>query len=373
MSSSTFNSDTAFEHGGHTFRFPHGLLIAVVGIVAIELIASNASAAFDRNAIFIPDDRVPNLVETIVDAKLNLSNQPGPHYEILILGDSSGLMGVDPRQLSEIVGQSVFNLCTVSLMGVEAHLRCLEKFVETHGAPSLVVYHFAPSELHYTNDDLIAWGYRIGVQRWFADVNNEPVPKDVESRSSSKHPAENSVEDRLVPLPSQKFRDVSRKRLSLISSRARYRSKPRGAWPSHDEVSDRIIKQNGFLQEVHKSGQSKPTDLVLGFSNHYQKGIDLLLAECQRRGIEVLIVANPLPDYTQTSVTLTKLEVQKQLIDEIANRYANASVLFPDQRFFANDQFATLTHLRPSAAWINTPKIGDRMLQKTTGLQGLGP
>lgn len=331
----------------------------------IELLAWSYPPTFDRSTLFIPDDRPPNLSETIVNTKLIFANDPGPKYDIVLLGDSSGLTGVDPNRLSLGVDQTAYNLCTISLMGAEGHRLYLETMVGTHGAPSALIYHYAPGAINYSKEDLAGWEYLQLVRRWIADAggldleNDQPITSD---------PLRNNRVGKVIkgetgrPLPSQKFREPAGRLLSVASSQERYGNAPRGSWPSHNEVTAILARQRGFLQETHQLKDLNPIEMEVIASAEFRRSLEELVAYCEDHEIYVYLAANPLPERARTKVTLHNLAVQEEAMRQIVSRHENAAILFANQRFYRNDQFATLTHLRPDAADLNSSEIANRIL-----------
>ncbi|MCD0459988.1 hypothetical protein [Roseiconus lacunae] len=360
MSLSTSNSSDNEEGGeqarGAARRFPAALAIALIGVAAIEIVASKYEAPFDRREIFLPSNRVPNVVETIVETKLELANEKGPKRDLVVLGDSSGLMGVVPELLGQQLRLSAYNLCTISLMGVEGHQMIFERFIETHGAPQYLVYHFAPRDTHFSDSELHKLEYRKGVRDWIGVAKGE-----LSSTEGGDETRGNELSS--VPLPTLKFRRFSQAFLQVISPEAKHREVSRGKWASHNQMRDAMVFQSGFLEEVNLSERVDPMDLKLILSSHHASMLRDLLRFCEQKSISVLIVANPLPEYTKTSATVANLEKQRKLLREVVAERSGVQIAFNEQRFYSDEKFATVNHLTPGAAITNTKEIAERLLE----------
>lgn len=71
----------------------------------------------------------------------------GARGDIVIFGDSSGLMGIDPRVLERELGVSVQNFCTLAYAGPEAYATMLKEYLTRNPAPKLVLLAFHPWQL----------------------------------------------------------------------------------------------------------------------------------------------------------------------------------------------------------------------------------
>lgn len=359
MNSSTFNSEHAVVSDSSTQRrgkYPVAAAVAIVIVVAIECGASWVRPPVDRDEFFLPDDRPPSLVETVVDAKLNAANQPGPRHDIVILGDSSGLMGVDPRQLGRLVGRSVYNLATISLMGVEGHQLVFERFAETHGLPATVIYHYAPRDLDFSKEDIQGFGYLTRVKEWIDAAKGSPADLNQEAKW----------------FPSTRFRKYSQRLLSLQTARAKFRAQPRGEWGSHDQASARLAQQNGFLAEINQTTWTETQNLDLPLSEYHRESLESLLESLSSAGVQVFVVANPLPQIAKTETTIAGVTKIRHAMETIASRFPAVSILFPEQRFFDDNAFATLNHLRPQDAKSNTEQIAHALVTANEWTIGSG-
>ena len=354
MNSSTFSSssmaDQKRDQSIIDFKIPWALVITIATVAIVEWMAFRTDVLVDNDEIFLPSDRAPTLVESIVDAKLNVADEAGQGVDILILGDSSGLMGVDPAVLSERTGRSCYNLCTISLMGVQGHQAILNRYLETHATPSVIIYHFAPNDMRFTEQDLDQWKFLSQVERWLA----------YRQSSSGTDKDEPSRRDWTV-LPSQKFRTEAQSWLSLESSRVRFMNQPRGKWPSHSKVVKELDRRRGFMEETSTFHWDSPRDLELVFSEHHKATLRQLMQHINDMGIRMYLVANPLPEMAHTTKTDQHFAAMLNSIEGLAHSFPNVSLPFPQPRYIENTRFATLNHLRPEAVMEHTTQIVDQI------------
>lgn len=71
----------------------------------------------------------------------------GARGDIVIFGDSSGLMGIDPLVLEKQLGRTVQNFCTLAYAGPEAYGIMLEEYLARNPAPELLLFAFHPAQL----------------------------------------------------------------------------------------------------------------------------------------------------------------------------------------------------------------------------------
>ncbi len=82
--------------------------------------------------------------ERVLRGKWALATQPNPTFDWLIVGDSSGTLGVDPSVVSTRLSGTSVNLCTFGSMGVVGDLWIVEQYLKHHPPPrGVIVVHAA--------------------------------------------------------------------------------------------------------------------------------------------------------------------------------------------------------------------------------------
>ncbi|WP_145387780.1 hypothetical protein [Stieleria neptunia] len=218
----------------------------------------------------------------------------------------------------------------------------------------MIVYHYAPHDLRYTAADLAEWQFRRSMFLWLAASDGQAVAAELRD----------SPQFRL--LPSQRFRNAAQGRLFFVSGHQRNLSLPRGLFGSHNELVAEVSDQDGFLQEVNKDETEQPRDLDLTMPESQEVAFDELLDYVDEIGVPIFFVSNPLPEYSKTRATLESLRMQQRQLKRITARHERAEILFPEQRFLPRESFATLNHLRPLSAVVNSKEVAMALLSART-------
>lgn len=354
MNLSTFSSeskDDTADVPARQFRFPMALLTAIVIGLLIESVAYTNYQPSERIELFLSPDRVPNLVETIVEGKLQAASQKGEQVDVLVLGDSSGLMGVDPRIIRQQTGASAYNLCTVSWLGAEGNLALFRQFIANHGDPTMVIYHFAPSEMRYDAQAIKEFDFVRRVNLWIK-------AKERINQSVAKQWPELSFKERLF-LPTQSHRSSARSLMRWQSARPDRLDVAIGPNESHNETLKRFERQGGFIAEHAETDWSTPPDVLAGISTTQKQSLKELANETSGRGIKLLLVANPLPEIARTEANLRRLQELEAELAKISSDATSVHLMRPVARFYTNEQLANQNHLAASAVERNTREILD--------------
>jgi hypothetical protein len=304
-----------------------------------------------RIDLFVPVTHSPNLVDTIVEGKLQAAARQGEPVDVLVLGDSSGLMGVDPRIIREQTTLSAYNLCTVSWLGVEGNRVLLDQFIATHGQPSIIIYHFAPSELRYDADSLKDMDYVRRVKLW-VKLNESIQNPD----ASVQHRPELSFADQLF-LPTQSYRTRVQASLQLRTAETRHLDRDRGSRGSHRDLLKLFESQHGFLAEIDVTDWSAAPEILAGISDHHKTMFQALITETQRRNIQLILVANPVPEVARTPENERRLHELETALVELTRGQPNVRLLLPLTRYYPNGQMAIQNHVAASAVDKNTREI----------------
>ncbi|MCC9599424.1 hypothetical protein LOC67_02545 [Stieleria sp. JC731] len=329
---------------------PVAFLGSLLVITAVEFAVSKVSSAVVSSSSFVPPDRVPTLVETIVEHKLQVANSSSAPADILVIGDSSGLMGVKTEQLEDVTGLTAYNLCTISLTGIEGHQKLFERYVKKHGHPRLVVVHLAYYDLRYSEQDIAGMGFLSHLNECLGLNAETQIDQD-----SSITAAGQSL------IPSQRLRLTARNYLTLEDSADQFYRRPRQQWGSHLEVIASLNRQKGYLEEISETRWDQPQELKLVISEFQLQGLASLLDRCSELSIDTAVVLNPLPENAKTEVTRSHLQVVDQQILQCVDTFPSSEVLFGQPRFYSDRQFATLNHLSPQASEQNTKQIAAKI------------
>jgi len=112
------------------------LVVLVAGPTAlIALVLVGAAELWWRADPCVAADDIEGVVveEQLVRARA------APPADVLILGDSSALMDVDPKYLGELLNARVESLATVAFVGPTGWARMLELYATVHRAPTILL------------------------------------------------------------------------------------------------------------------------------------------------------------------------------------------------------------------------------------------
>ena len=174
---------------------------------------------------------------------------------------------------------------------MEGHLLLFEKFVETHGVPSAVVYHFSPDTLHRNATDVDKAGY-LSRFKWVL-----------------------GVEKKTYILPSYAFRTITRGAVAPACEAV-----PRGRWPL--PTCPRFNRLNAVLTRmVDRSHSSLPVRTSsLAMIGCRCISFDTPIAESGELRVsaeQFLLSFTPDPDFVGTETIEVKLWNQTNVDDVV--------------------------------------------------------
>ena len=108
----------------------------------------------------------PSVEESIVQWQVYHLFDAVEPQDVVLIGDSSCLMGVMPDVITEETGLKAWNLGTVGTLSIAGHARILEQYLKKNGPPQVVVYHVTPTTLRFTQQDIDKLGYYSQFREW---------------------------------------------------------------------------------------------------------------------------------------------------------------------------------------------------------------
>jgi hypothetical protein len=312
-----------------------------VVIAAIESLAYTSLHHADHGHFF-PADRPPDSTETVIQAKIDHALDGDSRASVVLLGDSSCLTGLDAARFSDGTARSVYNLGTISWLGVGGHVRLLDAYIEHHGAPEVVVYQQAAKSWSHNAEFVAERGYRARLDRYLQARRGEvPFP------------------------PSKAFRPMAQAGLVPSALRRLHLSQPRSDSHSHEELVEKIAAQRGTFLEPAEPHWPAPVSLDgVELSGYQASGLSELLAASDRHGFELYIVTNPLPSVARTQRLEEQLDaLDARLRDLVASR-PHVEVVSALPRFVDAELCATLTHLTPEGARGHTDRVREQMVRR---------
>jgi hypothetical protein len=138
----------------HTYQFEmQDLLRVVLGPVLVPALFAVVMHLGARSHLLLPPRPVLDTDRTILIHQAEASRTRS-EAEVLLLGDSSCLMNVSARRLSEQLGRPVLNLGTFSFLDLVAHATLLREFTRVNpGRPRVIVLLMHPEALRRASSE----------------------------------------------------------------------------------------------------------------------------------------------------------------------------------------------------------------------------
>jgi hypothetical protein len=288
---------------------------------------------------FYAPDRVPTLAESVVQWQIHHASRIEEPQDLMVVGDSSGLMGVRPEGLMQEVGGRSWNLCTIGFVGISGQVRALRHYLARHAPPGIVVFHCSIFSLTTTEDGLRetsasferfgAWMDRLeGERSWLASLELRPRIR----------------------------------RLASGWMAAELLRQPRGPYGSDEEVRAELWRRRGALTEVVRDPWKRSIDVEGTLSPIGREAIAELFELARERRMRVLVVLAPIPDRADTPVTRATLAGLERELRELSAGGPGVETGVPFVRWYPVELCARMHHVTEQGAERNTREIA-RMLR----------
>lgn len=309
----------------------HWLL--VVGIIAVvELLVSLGRpypSPFERGQRFYPPTRVPAVEESTIQWQLDrLARTP---TDVLLFGDSSAMMGLDPAIFVEETGARVQNFGTVSWLHTEGHADLLELYVERHGPPQVALYQMGTLIHVYPHDELTGTGLLDNYRSYLG------------------------VTEQAGPLPSMALRGWTRDVFEGRHYPAVYTEAPRGREPSDDWVRERLESHAGLnVDFAVRSNWDALGPLQALYRPTIESGLLRMFEVADAHGFPLFVVHAPIPDRFQNADRDAEYTHVEEQLSALAEPFPTVRVVGPFARYLPVAAFANFEHLTPAGARLNS-------------------
>lgn len=141
---------------------------AVALVETVVAVAVPAAAPIEQGARVYLAGRTPSFDESVLQWQLDRLWHMERPAELLVVGDSSALIGLLPALLQERTGLEAESLATIAHLGVHGQADVLQTYLERHpGAPpKVVVAQFGDWSLVTSDADAQRIGMRQAVRTW---------------------------------------------------------------------------------------------------------------------------------------------------------------------------------------------------------------
>ena len=301
-------------------------------LVAVELAVFGAPAVgsgLELGHRFYPPTRVPNVEESTIQWQMDRLRREAA--DIVIIGDSSAMMGLEPMVFEQATGLEVQNYATVSWLHTEGHADVLDLYLEHHGPPTAVVYQMGTLIHVYPHEELLAGGLLRNFRRW-------TDPKSYE-----------------VPLPSLTLRHVVRHAVEGSRYPELYTAAVRGREPP-DEYVQRWLERHAGMNVDHapRADWSALPPMQATYEPTIESGLVRIFEAAQREGLRVFVLHNPIPEHFRSPERDAEYTAVEERLVALAEGYEEVVVVGPFARYMPTDLFANFEHLSREGARENS-------------------
>ncbi len=341
------------------FHFPWAFICTLLIALIIESVAYvNLERSLEKTDLH-EVNQIPEISHTIVQAKIEFILQKDSNTDLLIAGDSSGLMGIEAKLLEKETGYRTLNLGTLGWLGVAGHRFLLEQYIKRHGAPKIVLFHSAPQTWGFTKEQLKMFGWEALVKRRLGQVDTKYKRK-------------------YEKLPSQNFRYIAQKKMLPEAFHQHFLIVPRGGYRSHNDLLKYLKEHNGSMDELageeaplseedkKKEKEQKPKiaeedvpKIITRISQKQINELQKLIALSEKENFLLLVVCNPVAERFRSAYHANFLEeMEQKIIGATVGHEAHVKVHQPLIYYFPDRSCASLNHLHPKAKSEYTQKLG---------------
>lgn len=323
------------------------MILALVAVAGIETaLALRGAAPSSPGDALYGSHAVPSMEESVVQWQVTHALASDAPVDIVVIGDSSCLMGIRSGVIEEVTGLSAVNLGTVATLYSDGHADLLEEFIAQRGAPKFVVYHTAAiyGVGFYSADDIADIGLLRQYRLW-RGLRPEGSAYRVPSIRRYRKSAQEALHALWVPR----------------EQREDFLLADRGPYPSDVDMKKMVEELNGGMIEPEQwdwSQVSPEAEHKLHYNKDVFPGLRRLVELAETYDFQLVIAFNPMPEayrdprFEETFAAYLA-DFQRELPP--GNRLA---YLEPALRYFSNDLCGTVCHLNDDGATENSKHIG---------------
>ncbi len=343
MTLSIFNSKKRTLSPGRG-RWPTALLAAIGIILAIELIVAflpySAQKDLVRHRLYHPTV-MPGIAESVVQWQVAHATLLNEEQDILILGDSAALVGLEANLIMEETGLKTWNLGTFGFIYTTGQADILRLFIEHNGPPRFLIYHTS----HYSFTAKLS---KPAVRTWVARLRGWLAPPEVVR----------------YLLPSMRHRQEIRNSILAMG-------KESVSYTGLDLDRGRFASDNSIRQQLWDNRGSLPDPLevdleeTLGdnlvwrprFHPDCLDGLKRIFEMGREYGFPILILFNPLPEQGDNKIVRATMARLESDLREAIRPYPWVSIYEPFTRFYPNNYCIDMRHVNIYGARRNTEEL----------------
>jgi len=248
--------------------------------------------------------------------------------DVVVIGDSTGLMALVPRELERELGEGVRveNLCTIVPLGIAGHVDVLEHTLAVRPPPRVVAYAFTGESLAMDDEAVASAGLRAGLRDWLG------------------------MDDAAwTAWPSSRLRGAVRGGLARLLS-----------VPDANDagVRDFLRAHHGYLREnnpipLEPDGLAPPGPI----SRDALDGLGRLVELTGRIGARLVVLRTPLPDLLDTPAHRQALAHNERQWESLVSGFPHVTLVRPFGGFVPARYFLRYEHLSLEGALRRTREV----------------
>jgi len=283
---------------------------------------------------FLKNYRPPSDYEAQIEYVMRYAFQSSEKNDVIFLGDSTCLVGLEPNKFEQLTGLKAYNLSSVGVIGMAGFNIVFRDYLQHHPKPRVLVFCVHPALLPVSATQLQP---RMIMTQFFWAYGGDtqlPVPPDVKSGNYFIEEGAKIIVgwvmggiDHYVDVP------IPRRKGLTFNSLGRQISDQRGFW-AHPGVMPAYRRRPVDPQ--------KPLFLSLD----YQRGLDDLARLTSANGITLLIRLSPMMAGASTE-NFSRLDSE---LKDFESAHQDVVVSRPEVLERPPSDFAELSHLNRSGA-----------------------
>lgn len=318
------------------------LLVAVVEAIAW---AAGPVSAIEAGARFYPPGAQPTYEQSIIQWQYDRAMSPElADTDVLIIGDSSALMGIDPRVIEARTALRTESMALVAFAHVHGFADALQFYLRHQPAPRLVVLGMAPFGYAVPWPAYEDYGLRGAIAEW---ASTEP------------------------PLwPSLSLRARARSAIANVSGFPGLDGQ-RGERPSDDAVHRELqARQGGMIETVPVTDWAAERPVPARVQPEALDALGRICALADEHDFALVVIHNPVPEPLLTPTISGRLDAVATAFTEATEACPQRWVIRPFDRTMPLEQFATMDHLTDAGAQANSEALAEVLGALAARLEG---
>lgn len=331
---------------------PWGLVATVALLVVFEsALAFRGAPEPGLGGTFYGGHEVPSMEESVVQWQVAHAMASQDPVDLVVIGDSSCLMGVRPKELEEVTGRTAINLGTVATLYSDGHADLLEEFIERRGVPKAVVYH--TSAIYgigfYSAEEIDETGLLQRYRLW-RGIRPRGLASNVPSVRRFRKHAQDWPDGLLVSREARRsFLEVSR-----------------GPYPSDVAMRAMVEELGGGMVEPEQWDwtREQPEEArSLHYNEDVFPGLRRIAALAETYGFDLIIVLNPMPEAYRSADFEAAFAEYMTAFERELPAIGRLKYLTPRLRYYSDGFCGTVCHLNDPGAVENSRQIGKWLVE----------